>query len=143
MLSSALISPSSTNNGPSSTFGHYMGRAYSILGNDYLSRQRSCMWRLTPRIGNYYGVSGTSSTMDEYKNNSFALEVQFDKPILHISTPFATWNFLQDPTAGGGGTTIDGSTVNPYRYLTVNGQAMVRYSDKTQTVYNPTVEITG
>jgi hypothetical protein len=129
-LSASLLAPNGAGTNTSTFFGFFMGRAYSILGNDYLSRQRSCMWRLTPRVGNYHGVSGTSVGADEYKNNSFALEVQFDKPILHISTPFADWNFKASS---------NGSEVKPYRYLTVNGQAMVRYSDKTQTIYDPTV----
>jgi hypothetical protein len=132
-LSASLIATNAATNNTSSLFGSFMGRAYSILGNDYLSRQRSCMWRLVPRIGNYFG-SGVGAANGSYtKNNSFTLEVQFDKPILHISTPFADWNFKVNP---------NGSEVKPYRYLTVNGQAMVRYSDQTQTYTAPQVILT-
>jgi hypothetical protein len=119
VISSTLIA---RNNTPSPAFGYYMGRAYSILGNDWLSRQRSCMWRLVPRIGTYFGDG--SAINGNYKNNSFTIEIQFDKPLLHISTPFADYNFKTNAT---------GDTVKPYRYLTVNGQAMVRYSDKTRS----------
>jgi hypothetical protein len=120
---------------PGSLFMTYAGRSYSILGNDYLSRQRSCMWRVVPRIGNYWGSgSGAAVAGSNYKNNSFTIEVQFDKPLLHISTPFADWNFKTYPA---------GNTVNPYKYLTINGQAMLRYSDKTQTSIAPSVVITS
>ena len=115
-------------------FGSYMGRSYSLLGNDYLSRQRSCMWRLVPRIGNYRKNFLSTLPPATFKNNSFAIEIQFDKPILHISTPFADWNFKTYPT---------GDSVNPYKYLTVSGQAMLRYSDKTQTIYNPSIANAG
>lgn len=126
-ISAALINndPITVRN-PSTTFSSYMGRAYSILGNDYLSRQRSCMWRIVPRFGSHFGTTLSFNAGQVYKNNSFTLEVQFDKPILHISTPFADRNFRVQPIGGG-------ATVKPYKYLTVNGQAMLRYSDKTQS----------
>jgi len=114
-------------------FGSYMGKAYSILGNDYLSRVRNCSWRVVPRIGNEYGDGIGSTEPITVKNNSFTLEVMFDKPILHIDTPFAKTNFSS---------TVDGNPCFPYQYLTVSGQAMVRYSDATNTVFaGPTVTL--
>ena len=114
-------------------FGSYMGKAYSILGNDYLSRVRNCSWRVVPRIGNEYGDGLGSNDPLTVKNNSFTLEVMFDKPILHIDTPFAKTNFSS---------TVDGNPCYPYQYLTVSGQAIVRYSDATNTVFSgPTVTL--
>jgi hypothetical protein len=84
------------------------------------------MWRIVPRFGSHFGTTLSFNAGQVYKNNSFTLEVQFDKPILHISTPFADRNFRVQPIGGG-------ATVKPYKYLTVNGQAMLRYSDKTQS----------
>jgi hypothetical protein len=89
-----------------------------------MSRARSCMWRLVPRMGTYQG-SGIGDTSLK-KNNSFTLEVMFDTPILHIDTPFPKINFASNSIS---------STCNPYKNLTLSGQAMVRYSDLTQTAY--------
>jgi hypothetical protein len=113
-------------------FGSYMGKAYSILGNDYLSRVRNCSWRVVPRIGNEYGDGIGATEPTTVKNNSFTLEVMFDKPILHIDTPFAKTNFSS---------TVDGNPCYPYQYLTVSGQAMVRYSDATNTVFDGPTEV--
>jgi hypothetical protein len=131
-ISQLLLPVDVTGTTQSSAFGRYMGRAYSILGNDHLSRQRSCMWRVVPRIGNAFGTDPGVPIIGGYlgdlevPNNSFTLEVKFDKPILHISTPFATTNFSNLPIG----------VCNPYQYLTLNGQAMVRYSDTTKTTLN-------
>jgi hypothetical protein len=117
------------------TFGSFMGKAYSILGNDYLSRVRNCTWRLVPRIGTAYGDGVDLTAPTQIKNNSFTLEVMFDKPILHIDTPFAKYNFSS---------TADTGACNPYQYLTVSGQAMVRYSDATNTTFDgPTTVLSG
>jgi hypothetical protein len=113
-------------------FGSYMGKAYSILGNDYLSRVRNCSWRVVPRIGNEYGDGVGTTEPTTVKNNSFTLEVMFDKPILHIDTPFAKTNFSS---------TVDGNPCYPYQYLTVSGQAIVRYSDATNTVFDGPTEV--
>jgi hypothetical protein len=122
-----------------------MGKAYSILGNDYLSRVRNCTWRVVPRIGTNFGdglggdpivnpgsggiITGRAPIDPELaivdvKNNSFTLEIMFDKPILHIDTPFAKTNFTPD---------VDTEPCYPYQYLTVSGQSIVRYSDLTNT----------
>ena len=108
-------------------FASYMGKAYSILGNDYLSRTRNCMWRVVPRIGNHYGDGNNIPSGTSVKNNSFTLEVMFDKPILHIDTPFADYNFNVNAT---------GDACHPYQNLTISGQAMVRYSDTTNTLFD-------
>lgn len=108
-------------------FGSYQGRAYNILGNDYMSRTRSCMWRIVPRIGNHYGDGNNITEGSSVKNNSFTLEIMFDKPVLHIDTPFSDWNFQRG---------ANGSDCYPYKNLTISGQAMVRYSDSTNTQFN-------
>lgn len=105
-------------------FGEFMGKAYSILGNDYLSRVRNCTWRVVPRLGNHYGTGAELTEPTDLKNASFTLEIMFDKPILHIDTPFANYNFSS---------TGNTDPAHPYKYLTVNGQAIVRYSDATNT----------
>jgi hypothetical protein len=116
-------------------FGKYMGKAYSILGNDYLSKVRNCTWRVVPRIGTYYGDGADLNVATDVKNNSFTLEIMFDKPILHIDTPFANYNFSSNGS---------NSAIHPYQFLTVNGQAMVRYSDTTSTAFDgPSVTLLG
>ena len=123
-------------------FRTFSGRAYSILGNDWLSRQRSCMWRVVPRYGSYYGTGNTPIVPPppvDIKNNSFTLEIMFDKPILHISTPFKAFNFQDEPVPVGSPPITDYEPVYPYKYLTLNGQAMVRYSNQTQTPFEPTI----
>jgi hypothetical protein len=100
------------------------GNAHSLFGNEWLSRTRSCMWRLVPRMGTYYG-SGSGNT-DLKKNNSFTLEVMFDTPILHIDTPFPKINFASNSSF---------ETCTPYQHLILSGQAMVRYDDSTQSAY--------
>jgi hypothetical protein len=119
--------PSNFDGSKSYVFGSFMGKAYSILGNDYLSRVRNCTWRVVPRLGNHYGTGADLAEPTNLKNASFTLEIMFDKPILHIDTPFANYNFSSlgntDPA-------------HPYKYLTVNGQAIVRYSDSTNTALN-------
>jgi hypothetical protein len=54
-------------------FGSYMGKAYSILGNDYLSRVRNCSWRVVPRIGNEYGDGIGETEPTTVKNNNPAI----------------------------------------------------------------------
>jgi hypothetical protein len=116
-------------------FGRFMGKAYSILGNDYLSRVRNCTWRIVPRIGTAYGDNVDLTGATNVKNNSFTLEFMFDKPILHIDTPFAKYNFSS---------TTDTAACFPYQFLTVSGQAMVRYSDATNTSFaGPTTVLSG
>ena len=116
-------------------FGTYMGKAYSILGNDYLSKVRNCTWRVVPRIGTWSGDGVDLDGPTNVKNNSFALEIMFDKPILHIDTPFAKHNFSS---------VADGDPCFPYQHLTVSGQAMVRYSDSTNTKFaGPTTILEG
>ena len=126
-LSRNLLVPESDK---SRAFGNYMGRAYSILGNDYLSRCRNCMWRVVPRIGNHNGDGNNVGVNSLVDNNSFTLEVMFDKPILHIDTPFNTLNYSANMIS-----TNLTSTCNPYQYLTVSGQAIVRYSNSTKTQF--------
>jgi hypothetical protein len=124
----AMMSISSiADNNKSKTMAQYRGRAYSILGNDSFSRVRTCTWRVVPRIGNHYGDGNVIAAGTTKKNNSFTLEVMFDKPILHVDTPFAAWNYSCTPN--------EINVYHPYQYLTINGQAMVRYSDRTNTVF--------
>jgi len=47
--------------------------------------------------------------------------------VLHIDTPFSDWNFQRG---------ANGSDCYPYKNLTISGQAMVRYSDSTNTVFD-------
>ena len=126
---------SDPNYNKSLTFGKFMGKSYSILGNDYLSKVRNCTWRIVPRIGTAHGNGLDLDSPTNVKNNSFALEFMFDKPILHIDTPFAKYNFSS---------TTDTDPCFPYQYLTVSGQAMVRYSDATNTTFGgPTTVLSG
>jgi hypothetical protein len=55
----------------------------------------------------------------------------FDTPILHIDTPFPTTNFAVTNNGAP-----NPNICTPYKNLTLNGQAMVRYSDLTTTTYS-------
>ena len=116
-------------NKKSLALSYRFGNAHSLFGNEWMSRSRSCMWRLVPRIGTYSGVGGGGPATK--KNNSFTLEVMFDTPILHIDTPFPTTNF--GITNNGA---INPHLCSPYKNLTLSGQAMVRYNDSTQSSYS-------
>ena len=55
--------------------------------------------------------------------NSFLIEVMFDDPIMHHDTPLRSAMFnssVSDSTTGTG---------TYYKYLTVSGQSIVRYSN--------------
>jgi hypothetical protein len=135
-ISKSLII-ASLNNSKSNAFAEYTNKAYSILGNDYLSRSRGCFWRVVPRYNAGNGDGQNITTGQVVKNNSFTLEIMFDKPILHVDTAFSRLNFSSSVTTCG-------ELCNPYKHLTVSGQAMVRYSDATNTIYSgPQVILTG
>ena len=101
------------------------GLCYAMLGNKWMSRQRSCMWRIIPRHviqANPETDSGVSQDNVQIQKqiNSFTIEVLFDTPILHCDTPMSDINFKRDPGIGG--------ITNPYKYLTISGQSMVNYN---------------
>jgi hypothetical protein len=84
---------------------------YSIWGNLSMSRVRNMMWRLVPFVANT-----TTTPFSSGPNNTFVLEIVFDVPIMH------TYHTLNGEVfnMGARGT-------NPYKYLTLSGQGIVRY----------------
>lgn len=89
------------NNFKSEAFASFMSKSYSLFGNDYLSRNRNCSWRVVPRVSTYEGVGIDEMSHGELnKSNSFTLEMMFDKPILHVDTPFPVYNFSTINTSG-------------------------------------------
>jgi hypothetical protein len=105
-------------------FTRYLGAAFQVMGNRAFSRNRSCAWRIVPQFGNYYndldGASPAASGI--VPRNTFALEVMFDDPIMHHDTPLKRSMFDEN-------TNNSSITLLPYKYLTVSGQSMVRYSN--------------
>lgn len=111
-------------------FTQYMGDMFQLMGNRAFSRNRNMQWRIVPQYGNYYGEGNVTPGTGTYDRNSFVIEVKFDDPILHIDTPLATdvW----------GGTTYKGLTSEMYfKYLTLSGQSIVRYTNGAK--YNWTI----
>jgi hypothetical protein len=104
------------------SFVGYLGAMYALWGNQSFERNTNVQWRMTPR----YNFIDNSVQTDRQTNNSFSLEVQFSKPILHVDTPIGIGIY------GNTGDTTQ-ATVEPYRYLTVSGQGIVRYA---QTIRN-------
>lgn len=88
---------------------------YSIWGNMSMSRVRNMMWRMVPFVANNSTQPFTSSV-----NNTFVLEIVFDVPIMH------TYHTLSGEVFNMG---YKGT--NPYQYLTVSGQGIVRYGSTT------------
>lgn len=105
-------------------FQTYLGSTYQVMGNRAFSRNRSCAWRIVPQYGNYYNSlgGGTPVSSGAVNRNSFALEIMFDDPIMHHDIPFKTSMFDEASNTSTG-------TGTYYKYLTVSGQSMVRYSN--------------
>ena len=106
-------------------FQEYLGAAFQLMGNRAFSRNRSCSWRIIPQYGNYYNNLGgtTPESIGSVNRNSFLIEVMFDDPIMHHDTPLRSAMFnssVSDSTTGTG---------TYYKYLTVSGQSIVRYSN--------------
>ena len=95
---------------------------YSIWNNMTMSRVRNMMWRMVPfyyndaNNGVLPGIGGP--------NNTFILEVVFDVPIMHTYHTFS-------------GVLFSATDANqPYRYLTLSGQGIVRYGRTNITSTN-------
>lgn len=108
-------------------FQSYLGATFQLMGNRAFSRNRSCAWRIIPQFGNYYkagdGSAPTGSGSDN--RNTFMLEVMFDDPIMHHDVPMRDVMFTESPITGSGSS----GTGTYYKYLTVSGQSIVRYSN--------------
>jgi hypothetical protein len=103
-------------------FAGFLGGMYALWGNQAFERNANTQWRMSPA---YNYIPGTSATSQQANNNGFTLEVQFSKPILHCDTSLGASAF--------GHASSTESTVNPYQFLTVSGQGIVRYA---QTIKN-------
>jgi hypothetical protein len=103
-------------------FVGYLGAMYALWGNQAFERNTNTQWRLSPMYG-YAVNTGLNTVSPETKNNGFILEVQFSNPILHTDTPLGA-GYYGFPT----GSNVTRNVVQPYRFLTVSGQAIVRYA---------------
>jgi len=100
-------------------FAGFLGGMHAMWGNQAFERNTNVQWRMSPTY-NYIADQTVETAQD--RNNGFSLEVQFSKPILHVDTPLGIGIY--------GGFDADGTnTVQPYRFLTVSGQGMVRYAE--------------
>jgi hypothetical protein len=98
-------------------FMGFLGAMHAMWGNQAFERNTNTQWRMAPAY-NYIDESTAGSA--NFTNNGFTLEIQFSKPILHVDTPLGASVY---------GVAESGSdTVQPYKYLTVNGQGIVRYA---------------
>jgi len=99
---------------------------YSVYLGQTMSRVRNTMWRVTPAYiandGRGANSLGPSQTNLPQRNNTFVIEVMFDVPIMHCDHEFSPENFRSWDL---------GSTpsVQPYKYLTVTGQGIIRYAE--------------
>jgi hypothetical protein len=111
-----------------SRFFENTGLSYALLGNKWMSRQRSCMWRIIPRqvikANPETDAHNEGDSIIQKPINSFTIEVLFDTPILHCDTPMSDLNFIRNAGLN--------NITNPYKYLTISGQSMVNY-DSTMT----------
>ena len=106
-------------------FQTYLGATFQLMGNRAFSRNRSCSWRIIPQYGNYYQSLGGGEGINtgSVNRNTFLIEIMFDDPIMHHDTPLRQAMFnssVADSTTGTG---------TFYKYLTVSGQSIVRYSN--------------
>lgn len=102
-------------------FAGFLGGMHAMWGNQAFERNSNTQWRMSPT---YNYITDQTVETGQDANNGFSLEVQFSKPILHVDTPLGAGIY------GGTSATV---TVQPYRFLTVSGQGIVRYA---QTVKN-------
>lgn len=114
-------------------FQTYLGSVFQLMGNKAFSRNRSCAWRIVPQFGNYYADNGgiVPGGAGSVNRNSFALEIMFDDPIMHHDIPLRDVMFAETPITETG-------TGTYYKYLTVSGQSIIRYSnDYTRSWTSP------
>jgi hypothetical protein len=110
-------------------FQSFYAMMWQVMGNRAFSRQRNCMWRLIPQYPNTYGPGGVAPSTFNQNRSTFVLEVLFDEPILHVDVP------LRD-TAWGGATQSTNTTNQWFKYLTLNGQSIVRYANDAAYSYD-------
>lgn len=117
--------------GKQQSFVGYLGAMYALWGNQAFERNTNTQWRLSPTYS--YTVDSTALSSN-IQNNGFILEVQFSKPILHTDIPLGG-GYYGFPTGVGSQQVV----VQPYRYLTVSGQAIVRYAETYKTAVPATI----
>jgi hypothetical protein len=101
------------------SFGNYSPYVYSTWGNMGMSRTRGMSWRMMPMRWTNQGGDINPITWDEKTRNTFKLEIMFDVPIMHTSHTLPNerlWGVSQ-PSSGW----------QPYKFLTVTGQGIIRY----------------
>ena len=103
-------------------FSTYLGSMFQLMGNRGFSRVRNCVWRIVPQFGNFHNP-GVGFPPTEEPLNTFVIEVMFDDPILHVDTPLAALAFATGIKG------FSNSDVSHFKYLTLNGQAFVRYTN--------------
>jgi len=102
-------------------FVGYLGAMYALWGNQAFERNTNVQWRISPTQN--FATDADIQQQPYTENTGFNLEVQFSKPILHTDTPLGA-SYYGLPS----GTYPQQMIVQPYRYLTVSGQAIVRYA---------------
>ena len=106
-------------------FVGYLGSMYALWKNEAFLRNKNTQWRILP--AQPYLTGDTIPSLSNTSNRSFYLEVQLSTPILHCDTPFGSEFY---------GQSNQNSSVTPYRFLTLNGQAIVKFAE-TETFNRP------
>jgi hypothetical protein len=106
-------------------FVGYLGSMYALWKNEAFLRNKNTQWRILP--AQPYLTGDTTPNLSTTPNRSFYLEVQLSTPILHCDIPFGSEFYGQSNL---------NSSVTPYRFLTLNGQAIVKFAE-TETFNRP------
>ena len=103
----------------------FLGSMYALWKNESFLRNKNTQWRILPAQPHLLNDGTDDDTGNP--NRSFYLEVQLSTPIMHCDTPLGGKFYGQDSTG----------YVTPYRYLTLNGQAIVKFAE-TSMLERPT-----
>lgn len=88
-------------------------------GGQTMSRTKNFSWRMVPTRWENTTEPGPLLLGSTRVNNALALEIMFNEPIMHVDHAFNQENF---------------GVTNPYKYLTLSGQGIIRYAATRQSI---------
>jgi hypothetical protein len=112
-ISNDLLSPTAIDfNTPlAMSFMQHIPLYRAEWGGQTMSRTKNFSWRIVPTV---YEDTTVTNPWFSTNNNAIKLEIMFNEPIMHTAHTFNETMF---------GTTVN----NPYKYLTLSGQGIIRY----------------
>ena len=123
-ISNDLFSPGSIDfaaTAEATSFMHHIPLYRAEWGGQTMSRTKNFSWRIVPTV--YEDTTASSPFWFSVNNNAIKLEIMFNEPIMHTAHVFNE--------------TMFGDTVsNPYKYLTLSGQGIIRYGSTRITNTN-------